>query len=169
MHDQAMAAVNEALDTVNQGSLDNLASAGVGVAVGRLDHAALVTKFQQASGLDIGDAEVRVAAISAAYQEQADHALMSRSGLAKEDLGHFYAWAKQHQRDALQEAALRQFHSHDVSGYKALATKWAAATAPSIAALKASGVPVRTHLGKDEAFIKGSWMSTSAAARAGLV
>lgn len=168
LSDQAMYEVNQALDVVDQGSVDNLAAAGVSVALGRMDHASLVTKFQQASGLDIGEAQARVTTITAAYQAQADNALMTRSGLAREDLGHFYAWAKVNKGGALQEAALRQFHSHDVSGYKALATQWSAATAPSIDALKASGVPVRQNGGKDEAFIAGQWMSPGAAARAGL-
>lgn len=168
MPDAAMAQVNAALESVDQGCLDAIAAVGTGVAIGRMDRSALVQRFQQASGKDYEEAVAHVNVIMTAYQEQADRALKSRSGIAAADLPAFWAWAKQHRQGPLQEAVQRQIHAHDVSGYKALATQWAASTAPSLAALKASGVPVRKNGGKDEAYIRGQWMSPGAAARAGL-
>jgi hypothetical protein len=164
-----MQEVNAALAPVEQSLLDGLAAVGTGVAIGRLDAADLVTKFQQSSGCDSDEAHARLTAIKAAYQAQADGALMSRSGVTPGDLPLFYAWAKAHHQGELQECVSRQIHGHDVSGYKALASQWKAATAPLLASLKAAGIPTRQQGSGHEAFIRGSWMSPSAAARAGLI
>ena len=167
--DLAMSEVNAALAPVEQSLLDGLAAFGTGVAIGRLDGAGLVTKFQQASGCDSDEAHARLTTIKAAYQAQADGALTSRSGIAPADIQHFYIWAKENHQGQLQEAVQRQIHGHDVSGYKALASEWLAKTAPSLAALKAAGVTTRKQGNGVEAFVQGSWMTPSAAARAGLI
>ena len=167
--EQAMGTINAALAEVDQGSLDGLAAVGTGVAIGRLDLGKLAHKFGQASGLASEESHARIATITAAFQAQADAALKTRSGIGAEDLPAFYQWARANRQGQLQEAVQKQLHQHDVSGYKVLASQWVASTAPSLNALRAAGHTVRQQGEKPEVFIAGSWMSPSAAARAGLV
>jgi hypothetical protein len=100
-----------------------------------------------------------------AYQAQADQALMSRSGMGESDLPAFYEWAKANHRGELQQAVQRQLQSHDVSGYRALADRWFAATPPSIKAIESAGFPVRNLGQSAEVFIVGQWMTPAAAAK----
>ena len=99
------------------------------------------------------------------YKHRHGHALHSRSGIGAADKDAFYAWAKTHHNAQLQEAIGKQMRSSDVSGYTKLAAQWLTATAPSLNAIKAAGIPVR---GTD-CFIRGQWMSPGAAARAGFI
>ena len=164
-----MTAINVALAEVDQGHLDGLIGVGMGVAVGRLDSAALAHRFAQASGLDVGENHARVNTIKAAFQAQADTALTTRYGVAAADLPAFYAWCRDNQQGAMQEAVQKQRHGHDVSGYRALASQWLAATPPSLNALKAAGIPVRAQGTGSEVFVRGSRMTPEAAAKAGLI
>jgi hypothetical protein len=107
--------------------------------------------------------------MQAAYQAQADKALMTRSGMSESELPAFYAWAKATHRGELQQAVQRQLHSHDVSGYRALAERWFAATPPSIKAIEAAGLPVRNLGQKAEVFVSGRWMTPAAAAKVRLL
>ncbi len=165
----AMGTINQALAEVPQGNLDSLMASATGVAIGRMDTASLVQRFAQASGLGIEESQARVATITAAYQGQTEQALKTRSGLTAADLPAFFAWAKASQQGQLQEAVQRQMMTHDVSGFTALASKWLAATPPSINAMKAAGLPVRSQGAGTEVFVRGSWMSPGAAAKAGLI
>jgi len=167
--DAGMASINDALAPLEQKSLDGVAAFAVGVAIGTLSMDALANRFTVETGCDPAEGTRRIGAAAAVYQAQADTALMTRNGIDREDLPAFYLWARQHHREALQHAIHHQLYRHDVSGYKHLADKWASATPPSVAALKAAGVPVRTTQGVAEAFIQGQWMTPAAAARAGVV
>lgn len=169
MDAQTMDAVNAALETVDQGSLDGLMAMGVAVAVNGLDPRTLDHKFTSVSGLGGEDAAQRLGTMQAAYQAQADRALMTRSGLSADDLPAFYAWAKATHRGELQQAVQRQLQSHDVSGYRALADRWFSATPPSLKALSSAGFQTRNLGSGDEVFIGGQWMSPGAAARVGLI
>ena len=141
----------------------------MGVAVGRLDSAALAHRFAQASGLDVGESHIRIATIKAAFQTQADTALTNRYGVAPADLPAFYGWCRDNQQGAMQEALRKQLHGHDVSGYRALASQWLVATPPSLNALKATGIPVRAQGTGSEVWVRGSWMTPGAAAKTGLI
>ena len=163
--DVTMTQMNQALEGVPDHAAEMISATATGVALGRIDHAQLVSKFSTSSGLDPAASQARITILQNAYQAQADQALESRSGIGAGDRAEFYAWAKTHHNAQLQEAIGKQMRSSDVSGYKALATKWMAATPPSVDALKAAGIPIR---GSD-CFIRGQWMSPSAAARAGFI
>ena len=165
---QTMDAVNAALDTVDQGSLDGLAATAVAVAVNGLDATTLRAKFTTVSGLGGDDAAQRLGTMQAAYQAQADRALMTRSGLSADDLPAFYDWCKANHRGELQQAVQRQLSSHDVSGYRALADRWFSATPPTLKALTAAGFQTRNLGQADEVFIEGQWMTPKAAAKVGL-
>lgn len=169
MDAQAMDAVNAALDTVDQGSLDGLMATGVAVAVMDMDPRTLEHKFSRVSGLGGEDAAQRLGTMQAAYQAQADTALMSRSGLSAADLPAFYAWAKQNHRGELQQAVHRQLQAHDVSGYRSLADRWFSSTPPSLKAIQAAGLPVRNLGQRDEVFVSGQWMTPAAAAKVRLL
>ncbi len=121
------------------------------------------------SGLDAAESHARLTTIKAACQAQADAALTARSGIDASDLGEFYAWAKTNRQGQLQEAIQMQVRLHDVAGYKTLASESIASTAPSEQALKAAGIPIRAQGHGSEIFIRGQWMSASAAAKAGLI
>lgn len=167
--DAGMAQVNQALESVDQASLDSLASVGTGVVIGRLDPAALERKFTEVSGYGGEEGSARLQTIMGVYQAQADEAVTRLGGIDQADLPAFYQWAKTTQQGRLQEALHKQLHMHDVSGYKALAAQFMTANAPSLEAFKAAGVPVRSQGGKPEVYLRGSWMSPGAAAKAGLV
>ena len=167
--DHQMAVVNAALGDVDQGALDGLAAIGMGVASGRLDASALAHKFSQVSGHDGEPGSGRLDSIKAVYQGQADSAITTRYGIAAVDLPAFYQWARQNQQGQLSEAVMKQIHTHDVSGYKAIAARWLSVTPPSAAALKAAGHPLRMQGGNREVFVKGSWMRPEAASRMGLL
>ena len=163
--DVTMTQMNQALEGVPDHAAEMISATATGVALGRIDHAQLVSKFSTSSGLDPAASQARITILQNAYQAQADQALESRSGIGAGDRAEFYAWARTNHNAQLQEAIGKQMRTSDVSGYKALADRWMNATAPSLTALKAAGVPIR---GTD-CFIKGQWMSPSAAARAGFI
>lgn len=165
----AMGTINQALAEVPQGSLDSIMASATGVAIGRLAPASLVQKFAQASGLTLEESSARVATITAAFQGQTEQALMTRSGLTRSDIPDFMAWAKATQQGALQEAVSLQMMTHNVCGFAALAEKWFAAVAPSVAALRAAGIPSRVQGNGTEILVRGQWMSPKAAAKAGLI
>ena len=169
MEADAMAAVNAALDTVDQGNLDGLMAVGIAVAVNGLDPRTLGHKFSAVSGYGGAEGAQRLETMRAAYQAQADQALMTRSGIGADDLPAFYEWARENRRGELQQALQRQLQDHDVSGYAALAQRWLSATPPSIAAIQAAGIPVRNLGQADEVFIQGQWLTPRAAAKIGLL
>jgi hypothetical protein len=161
----SMDIINGALGPLPDSSLEMVTAQAIGVVLGRLDPDSLANKFSQASGLDLADSKSRVTAISAIYQANADNALATRSGIGAADKAAFWEWAKANHGGQLQDAVNKQLRSHDVSGYKALADQWLSATAPSLAACKAAGIPVRGN----EIYLKGSWMKPLSASRAGLI
>lgn len=167
--EQAMAQVNEALAPVDQGSLDGLLATGLGAALGTIDNRTLQHKWTQVSGLGGDEGQAQLAVVVGAYQAQADAALLTRGGIEGADLSAFYAWARKNHRGELHQAMQRQVQGHDVSGYKALADRWMSETPPSLNALKAAGVPTRTHTMGSEVWLRGQWMTPGAAARAGLI
>lgn len=167
--ERSMEAINAALEPVEQKNLDSLIGVASGVVAGRLDEAALVQKFGLLSGLDAEESLARVNTITAAYKAQADEALTVRYGVSQDDLPSFYEWCRTKQQGATQEAVLKQMHMHDVSGFRALAAQWLSETPPTWEAMKAGGLEVRKQGDSTEVWVRGSWMSPSAAARAGLI
>ncbi|NMM06342.1 hypothetical protein [Polaromonas sp.] len=168
--DAVMEGVNAALEPLPQSSLDMITAHGISVALGHQDDASLTRRFAQVSGLELADSHERLTAIKAVYQKQADHAIQSRAGVSAADAPEFWQWCRTNHQGQLQDALGKQLHAADVSGYTALANRWLSSTAPSLNALKAGGIPVRTNgSGVNECYIRGSWMTPSAAARAGLV
>lgn len=165
----AMDQINQALEPVPQADLEGLIGIGMGTAVGRLDGAALVHKFAQASGCDLAESGERMAVIRSAYQSQANEALTARNGIDAADIPAFWEWAKANCQGQLQEAVQLQLRNHDVSGYRVIAQRWMSANPPSMAAMKAAGLHVRDRGEGQQVFVQGSWMTPSAAARAGLL
>ncbi len=166
---ESMDRLNHALEPLPQQNLDALMATAVGVSLGRLDPASLATQFSNVTGRELEESQGRMAAVQAIFQAQADSALTGRNGLSQSDLPAFYAWARENRREALQEAIQKQLYTHDVSGYKTLATQWRSRVAPSIEAFQAAGIPVRNQGQSKQVFIRGQWMSPGAAAKANLV
>lgn len=161
--------INAALDPVPQEDLDSLIAVGQGVATGRLDFATLAQKFAQVSGQSPTETASRLDVLVGAYTAQTEKALTAPGVLGKEDLPGFYEWARRNRQGDMRAALEAQLRTHDMKGWKALADTFKTSTAPSLQALRAAGVPVRTEGGVTEAYIRGQWMSPGAAARAGLI
>jgi hypothetical protein len=169
VNDEAMSVINDALDPLPEHALAGFTAQGIGAALGRFDEASMVKKFADGSGLELADSQQRVDAIKAMYQGHADYALEHRFGIGAADRAEFWAWAKAEHGSQLQDAIGKQLHGHDVSGYRALAEKWKSSTAPSVASLKAAGIPTRVGGLGQECYVAGKWMSPATAARAGLI
>lgn len=161
--------VDDALSEIPDHHIDPLAGLGVGVAIGELDVSVLEAHFSNYSGASTEVAASRVATMQAAYQQQADTAITGRCGIEAEDLGSFYVWARESQKGALREAVQKQIHSHDLSGYRALASRYLASNPPSLEAVKAGGYPVRQEGQQAEVFMDGRWLTIATAARLGLL
>lgn len=168
LSDQDMAGVNQALDPVPQANLDGLAGKGVAAAIGALDPAQVTRYFTEVTGINPAESQQRVEAITQAFQGQADKALTDRFNIGTDDRADFYAWARANHRDQLQAAVSKQVHTHDVSGYRALADRYLAEHAPTIEAFQRAGVPIRGRGASAEVQLQGRWMTPAAAARAGL-
>jgi len=164
-----MAGINAALEPLPQYSLDVIAAQGISLALGKSDDAALTREFSKASGIELADSHERLSAVKGIYQAQANNAIKSRAGIGAADAPDFWAWCRASHGRQLQDAIGKQLHGADMSGYTKLASRWMSETAPSITALKAAGLPTRSHDSGPEVYLKGSWMSPSAAARAGLI
>lgn len=167
--DSIMEGVNAALAPLPQSSLDSIIAHGMSVATGRSDDASLTKQFAISAGLELADSHERLTAVKAVYQAQADQAIKSRAGIGAADAPEFWSWCRANHQGQLQDAIGKQLHGADVSGYTKLANQWLSTTAPSIAALQAAGIPTRTQGSSPEVYLKGTWMSPTAAARAGLV
>lgn len=167
--DEIMEGVNAALEPLPQSSLDMIIAQGVSVAIGGSDDASLTKQFAQAAGLELADSHERLTAIKSVYQAQANTAIQSRAGIGAADAPEFWAWCRANHKAQLQDAIGKQLHGADVSGYTKLASQWMAETPPSMAALKAGGIATRSQGSGLEVYLKGQWMSPSAAARAGLI
>lgn len=110
------------------------------------------------------DAGQRLAVLTSLYQAQTDNALSSRYGITPDDKADFYQWCKTNHKGEMQDAVMKQLHSNQVAAWKPLADRYLAANAPSLAAFKAAGVPVRNG----KVYLEGHWMTPQAAARTGL-
>ena len=141
--DHIMEGVNAALEPLPQGSLDSITARGVSVALGRSPDSTLVSEFAKASGIELADAGQRLDAVKAVYQQQANNAIQSRSGITAADAPEFWEWARAGHSGQLQDAISKQLHAADVSGYSALANRWMSETPPTLAALTAGGIPTR--------------------------
>ena len=166
---QAMEVINAALEPLPQHALDGLAAHAIGTALGKFDEASLTQKFSAASGRDIGESHQRMDTIKQMYQAHADHAISIHAGIGADDRADFWDYCRANHGQQLQDAIGRQLHGQDVAGYLALARRWQSETAPSLAALSAAGIPTRNGAQGPECQIGGNWMSTAAAARAGLI
>ena len=60
-------------------------------------------------------------------------------GVGSDDKVAFYQWCKTNHKGEMQDAVMKQLHSNEVSGWKPLADRYLAATAPSLIAFKAAG------------------------------
>lgn len=165
---EAMVSVNAALAEVDQGNLDSLMASGTGVAIGRLDAASLAQRFGQVSGHGAEESRARVATIATAFQAQADTALQGM-GVAGSDLQAFYSYCRTNHQAELQQAVSLQMRTHAIAGYRDLAAKWQSSVPPSLNALRAAGLSVRSQGTGSEVFLAGSWMTPAAAAKAGLI
>jgi hypothetical protein len=166
---EAAQSVDDALAVVPDQHIDPLAALGVGVAAGELDMSTMTARFAEYSGVSPEEASTRVATMRDAYQTQADSAITSRCGIDATDLGDFYGWAKENQRGALRDAVQKQIQRNDLSGYRALASRYLAANPPTVEAVKAGGYAVRTDGQRAEVLMDGRWLTIAAAARLGML
>ncbi len=125
----------------------------------------------RSTGMELAEAQGRTQFIIDAYQAQADSFLASQMGLSPADLQDFYQFAREPgNKDALRVALEGQLYGNSMSGWRPLIARYTDQVAPSGDALQARGFETKvTAEGEQMVRIQGVWMSTRAAARAGLI
>jgi len=99
------------------------------------------------------------------WQVQADM-VVERHGA---DPDEFYQWAREHRRDALQQAVNGHLFGRNTKGYQELVNDYFDNTTPTVAALKAGGVPYKEDGKAVMVKLQGQWMSLESAVKARLV
>jgi hypothetical protein len=162
-------AVDNALDGVAHHQIDPLLATGVAVATGQVDIATLTRKLSEWSGATPAEAANRIATMQQAYQMQVDAAITSRTPVSAADLPDLYAWAKKAAPAELRGAIQGQIRGNDFSGFRALADRYLASNPPSVNAVQAAGIEVRTEGKVAEVFLEGRWITLPTAARLGMI
>lgn len=127
--------------------------------------AKLAPRVAEAAGLDPETVQANIEVASIAWQEQADSAVKA----AGADPAEFYAWAKEHRRDTLQNAINTHLVARSTKGYREMIDDYFNSTMPTEKALRAAGIPIRKNTGETLVKVKGHWMSLGSAVKAGLL
>jgi hypothetical protein len=163
--------VNAALEGMSDSVVQKGASLSIAAAVGDMTIEDVVAGVALDTGMDPGEAAERTQSAIAPFQAQADNFITRHLGVSARDLGDFYAFCRQPEnKGALQTAIQQQVFGNSMTGYKALADRYFAGTAPSVAVLQANGFETKTgHDGEELVRIQGTWIPLKVAARVGLV
>uniref|UniRef100_Q47HY4 Uncharacterized protein n=1 Tax=Dechloromonas aromatica (strain RCB) TaxID=159087 RepID=Q47HY4_DECAR len=159
----------ELIKDVPQGVYDSLlASANVHIGEG-LDLGSISEKLAPRLASSMGIEPKAAAAMldegSMIWQAQADIAV-ERHGADPDD---FYQWARDNRKNELQQAVNGHLFQRSTKGYTTLVNDYFDNTIPTVAALKAGGIPVTEKGGEVMVKLKGHWMSVGAAVKARLV
>ena len=167
MPQEIATAVDDALASFDDSTLDSGLSLGISSVTGETDFSAVVRTVSQRSGMDPAEVQQRLEFTQSAYQAMADH-YITKNGIDKADLQDFYEFAKG-KRGELRGTLEKMMWGQDLSGFKGLISKFQSAHAPNLQALKDAGFPTRTLGEEPEVRIQNVWMTTKAAARANLI
>jgi hypothetical protein len=154
---------------VPQGVYDSMmASANAQIAEG-LDLAGITEKLAPRLASSMGIEPKAAAAMidegATLWQVQADMAV-ERHGA---DPDEFYQWARENRRNELQQAVNGHLFGRNTKGYQELVNDYFDNTMPTVAALKAGGVPYKEDGKAVMVKLQGQWMSLASAVKARLV
>ncbi|MBS1141559.1 MAG: hypothetical protein H6R13_3012 [Proteobacteria bacterium] len=159
----------ELIKDVPQGVYDSLmASANAHLSQG-MDMAGITEKLAprlaSAMGIEPKAAAAMLDEGGTLWQVQADMTV-ERHGADPEE---FYQWARDNRSNELQQAINAQLFQRSTKGYTELVNDYFDNTIPTVAALKAGGIPVVEKGGEVMVKLKGHWMTVGAAVKARLV
>lgn len=145
-----------------------MASANAHLAEG-MDLAGITEKLSPrlaaSMGIEPGKAASMIDEGATLWQAQADIAV-ERHGA---DPDEFYQWARTNRRSELQQAVNGHLFGRSTKGYQELVNDYFDNTIPTVAALKAGGIPVKESGEAVMVKMKGHWMSLESAVKARLV
>ncbi|MDH1292114.1 hypothetical protein N5C43_12710 [Comamonas terrigena] len=164
-------AINSAMDGLSDSSVQRAGSLGIAAAVGDSTMEEVAAGIARDTGMEPTEAAQRTQFVVDAYQAQADHFITSDLGIPSGDLQSFYEFCREPaNKGALQAAVQKQVFGNSMAGYKPLVEAYMHNVAPSAAALQANGFETKTDSsGRELVRIAGTWMTTKAAAKAGLI
>lgn len=160
---------SELIKDVPQGVYDSIiASANAHISEGMdLDGITekLAPRLASAMGIEPKAAAAMLDEGGTLWQVQADMTI-EKHGADPED---FYQWAKSNRKNELQQAVNSHLFQRSTKGYSKLVNDYFDNTIPTVAALKAGGIPVEERGGEVMVKLKGHWMTVGAAVKARLV
>lgn len=125
----------------------------------------LTPRLASSMGIEPKAAKAMIDEGGTLWQVQADMTV-EKAGADPDD---FYQWAKANRRSELQQAVNGHLFQRSTKGYAALVNDYFDNTIPTVAALKAGGIPVLENGGEVMVKLKGHWMTVGAAVKARLV
>lgn len=167
MPQEVVQAVDAAIEPFDNPTLDHGSALAIAAVAGDMSMDSVVRSMALRSGLDPHDVQGRVQFAMSAYQSQAD-SFVTKNGIASDDLEDFYSFCRQHKSE-LTEVLQKQLHGQSMAGWRGLISKYQSGTAPSTTVLEKHGFQTRTVDKASEVRINGIWMTTQAAAKAGLI
>jgi len=171
MPEEVVNGIDQAAAGIPHGAIQNGMASAIAGAMGDISMEDIAVGVARSTGMELAEAQGRTQFIIDAYQAQADSFLASQMGLSPADLQDFYQFAQEPgNKDALRVALEGQLYGNSMSGWRPLIARYMDQVAPSGDALQARGFETKvTAEGEQMVRIQGVWMSTRAAARAGLI
>lgn len=162
-------AYGDLIKDVPQGTYDSLLGSSTALLAEGLDLEGIAQylspRLASSMGLEPEKAEEMIRKGGGFWQDQAD----SHVGALGVDPEDFYQWARDNRRSELQQAVNSHLIQRSAKGYTALVNDYFDNTIPTVAALKAGGIPVIEKDGEVKVKLKGHWMTVGAAVKARLV
>ncbi|MFJ0454066.1 hypothetical protein [Bordetella bronchiseptica] len=171
MPEEVVSGIDQAAAGIPQVAIQNGMASAIAGAMGDIPMENIATGLAQNTGMELAEAQGRAQFIIDAYQAQADSFLTSQVGLSSGELEDFYDFAREPgNKDALRVALEGQLYGNSMAGWRPLIGRYMDQVAPSAEALQTRGFETRVSPeGEQMVRIQGVWMSTRAAARAGLI
>lgn len=171
MPEEVVNGIDQAAAGIPHGAIQNGMASAIAGAMGDIPMENIAVGLAQSTGMELAEAQGRAQFIIDAYQAQADSFLTSQMGLSSGELEDFYEFAREPgNKDALRVALEAQLYGSNMAGWRPLIARYMDQVAPSAEALQTRGLETRVSPeGEQMVRIQGVWMSTRAAARAGLI
>ncbi|MFE0840535.1 hypothetical protein [Achromobacter insolitus] len=171
MPEEVVSGIDQAAAGIPQAAIQNGMASAIAGAMGDIPMEDIAVGLAQNTGMELTEAQGRAQFIIDAYQAQADSFLTSQMGLSSGELQDFYEFAREPgNKDALRVALEGQLYGNNMAGWRPLIARYMDQVAPSAEALQTRGFETRVSPeGEQMVRIQGVWMSTRAAARAGLI
>lgn len=171
MPEEVVNGIDQAAAGIPQAAIQNGMASAIAGAMGDIPMENIAAGLAQNTGMEMSEAQGRVQFIIDAYQAQADSFMTSQMGLSSGELQDFYDFAREPgNKDALRVALEGQLYGNSMAGWRPLIARYMDQVAPSGDALQARGFETKvTAEGEQVVRLQGVWMSTRAAARAGLI